>query len=125
MKILILEDEKTIRNALRFALKKAGHDVQEYENPLKAAEMFDKTRFDLLIVDLMLPHLPGYEFISMLQSRQQLVPTIVLTSHPETARELIDFEALNDIRLEIISKDLPFRTIIERIQHFLMPIYTK
>ncbi|MEZ4765756.1 MAG: hypothetical protein R3C26_21990 [Calditrichia bacterium] len=53
------------------------------------------------------------------------MPTIVLTSHPETARELIDFEALNDIKLEIISKDLPFRTIIERIQHFLMPIYTK
>ena len=122
MNILILEDELTIRKAMRFALEKAGHAVQEFADPLKALDRAAEQRFDLMVVDLMLPHLPGYAFINRLNEQERLSPTIVLTSHAEEARGLIDQRQLGNIPLEIISKDLPFPDILKKIEQFLNPL---
>lgn len=55
-KLLIIEDDVTIRNALRILLENQGYTVVEATNGEEGLELFDKT-FDLLIIDIMMPNL--------------------------------------------------------------------
>lgn len=59
-KLLIIEDDVTIRNALRILLENQGYTVVEATNGEEGLELFDKT-FDLLIIDIMMPNISGIE----------------------------------------------------------------
>lgn len=59
-KLLIIEDDVTIRNALRILLENQGYTVVEATNGEEGLELFDKT-FDLLIIDIMMPNISGID----------------------------------------------------------------
>ena len=60
-RILIVEDEKPILNLIRMNLMDAGYDCLCAENGLEAANILEKERFDLILLDIMLPEIDGYE----------------------------------------------------------------
>ncbi len=119
MKILLVEDEKTIRNALRFALQKVGHQICESENPMTALTQIRQQKFDLMILDLNMPHLTGQEFLELLQKEDKLLPTIILTSENTTCKQISRNGAGGEHLLQIISKDLSLPEILKQIKIFL------
>ena len=82
MKILAIDDTKTLLSLLSLTLRNAGHEVAEAENGEDGLNKFDQFRPDLVITDLNMPIMDGIEFTRACRSRAagQNTPIIVLTT---------------------------------------------
>ena len=110
MSILILDDERTIRKALSFALRKMGYKILEAKNAAEALELITINSFDLIVLDLNLPVISGLDFLDKMKEIGKNIPTLVLTSQKQ-------FKNKNNINF--ISKELPLSSIINQIEHEL------
>src|ERR1019366_8286680 len=81
--ILIVDDDKDLCVLARKVLVRAGHRVLEAANGVEGLELIASRRPDLLILDLIMPDLDGYEVLRRLRSTgdRQSLPVIVLTAH--------------------------------------------
>ena len=77
-RILIVEDEKPILNLIRMNLMDAGYDCLCAENGLEAANILEKERFDLILLDIMLPEIDGYELLEYIRPME--IPVIFITA---------------------------------------------
>ena len=82
MKILVVDDSRTIRASLGTLLARMGHQVVEAENGERALELYASEKPDLLLVDVMMPVLDGYEAATRLRREHpdDWVPIIFLSS---------------------------------------------
>lgn len=78
-KILIVEDEPDIQELLAAYLKDAGYDVETAEDGVEALARFQKGKFDLLLLDLMLPKIDGFGVCELIR-RKSNVPILMLTA---------------------------------------------
>src|SRR5512140_2652514 len=78
-RILLVEDEKTIREAVAAYLEREGYWVTPAEDGEVALDEFAKHRFDVIVLDLMLPKVPG-EVVCQRIREQSDVPIIMLTA---------------------------------------------
>ena len=78
IKILIVEDEEPIRNLIRLALSKAGYCALCAGDGMRAADMLDEQSFDLILLDVMLPQLDGFELMDYI--RPLGIPVIFITA---------------------------------------------
>ena len=78
-RILLVDDEHSIQTLLTYPLRKDGYEVVGALDGRQALDMFAEQRFDLVVLDLMLPKLDGIEVCRRLRSRSQ-VPIIMLTA---------------------------------------------
>lgn len=78
-KILIVEDDQTLNNQLAHLLKKAGYDVEQSFDGDQGLSMAIKQQHQLILLDVMLPKLDGFSFLSILRKTSQ-TPIIVLTA---------------------------------------------
>ncbi|MGX9356528.1 response regulator [Roseobacteraceae bacterium S113] len=87
-RILAIDDSKTIRNLLMATLTNAGHMVSLAVDGQDGLDQFSKSDPDVVITDINMPNLDGFEFISAARSlkRERIVPILVLTT--ETSSEL-------------------------------------
>lgn len=79
MKVLLIEDHPGTRTAVDLLLQAAGHAVRAVESAEEAVRVLAAERFDLLIVDLMLPGMQGEEFIERYHALAGTARIIVLT----------------------------------------------
>ena len=81
-RILIVEDEKHLADGLRFNLEAEGYEVETVDN---GEDALTKTAFDLVLLDVMLPGMNGFEVALALRARGEIVPILMLTarSRPE------------------------------------------
>ena len=81
-KVLIVDDEEVIRKLLRINLVKWGYEVREAVDGAQALDQIGKDDFDLLICDILMPNLDGWEVIKevKLNPKTREMPVIVLTS---------------------------------------------
>lgn len=77
-KILIVEDEKPISELIRINLTNAGHDCTCVYDGKAAADLLENTRFDLVLLDAMLPNVDGFELMDYI--RPMDIPVIFLTA---------------------------------------------
>lgn len=77
-KILIVEDEKPISELIRINLTNAGHDCTCIYDGKAAADLLENTRFDLVLLDVMLPNVDGFELMDYI--RPMDIPVIFLTA---------------------------------------------
>ncbi|MDO4261557.1 MAG: response regulator transcription factor [Eubacteriales bacterium] len=82
LKILIAEDEEPIANLLRMNLKKAGYACECAYDGEEAADRMENGRFDLLLLDIMLPKISGYELMEYAKALQ--LPVIFITAMDST-----------------------------------------
>jgi DNA-binding response OmpR family regulator len=80
-RILIVDDESSIRLTLGTMLQRAGYDVTPAENGAEAVERLERQLFDLLLVDLKMPGMDGMEVVAAARQRQADLAIIVLTGH--------------------------------------------
>src|SRR5712691_8131793 len=81
-RILLVDDEQSILTLLSFPLSKEGYDVVRAADGYEALERFDETEFDLVVLDVMMPHLDGLEVCRQMRARST-VPIIMLTAKAE------------------------------------------
>jgi CheY-like chemotaxis protein len=80
--ILIVDDDESIRDLLRLHLSAAGYEVQVAEDAIAAGYMLLRSPPDLIISDINMPHMDGFEFIAAVRSDKSLpmIPVIFLTT---------------------------------------------
>jgi DNA-binding response OmpR family regulator len=116
-KILIVEDEKPIRNLIKRNLELMGHTCMEASDGNEAAEIIMENPFDLMVFDVMLPGKDGFELLELVRIRMKR-PTPVLFL---TAKESID-DRLKGLSLgadDYISKPFVLRELLLRVQAVL------
>ena len=93
-RVLVVEDERDISALVAYHLTKEGYRVRTAEGGLEALESAESERPDLIVLDLMLPGLSGYEVLTELRRRPDLtdVPVILLTARREEADRVKGFE---------------------------------
>ena len=79
--VLIVDDEKNIRSGLALAFEDEGYDTLEAENGEVAWNIINKKSVDLVITDLRMPVMSGYELLKRAASTFPTLPIIVLTGH--------------------------------------------
>lgn len=80
-KILIIDDEKAIRNALRDILEHEKHVVDEAEDGAAGLEKAKKGSFDVVLCDIKMPKLDGLEFLQKLMAHNDEIPVIMISGH--------------------------------------------
>ena len=83
--ILVVDDDESIRELLRLHLSSAGYDVQVAPDAIAAGYMVLRRAPDLIITDVRMPHMDGFEFIAALKADKTLpyIPVVFLTSIEE------------------------------------------
>lgn len=76
--ILIVEDEEPISNLIKMSLKKAGYQCRQAFDGYEAVDCMEKDRFDLILLDIMLPGIDGYELLEY--SKLNKTPVIFITA---------------------------------------------
>ena len=79
-RILLVEDEPTIRTAVRDALRSQGHEVDDTEDGSEALRRATQHRYDLIVLDVMLPGVEGFEVCRELRSQGNRTPILMLTA---------------------------------------------
>ena len=104
--ILIVDDEKSIRNTFEIFLSKEGHDVFLAEDAENAKKIFNENRIDLVVTDIIMPKTTGLDLLSSIKARNPNIPIIIMTGEPtvETAREAVQNDA-NDYLIKPVSKE--------------------
>ena len=96
MRILIVEDEKNIANGLRFNLEAEGFDVRVAETGEQGLDELGASKFDAVVLDVMLPGMDGFEVARSLRSKENYTPILMLTARGRPEDVLQGFEAGTD-----------------------------
>jgi two-component system, OmpR family, response regulator ChvI len=115
-RIAIVEDEDTIREAVSFALRQQGHQVQGFADGLDAWTAFDAALPDLVILDIGVPRLDGLELCRRLRGRSEALPIIFVTSREEEFDRVLGLEIGAD---DYLCKPFSMRELIARIKVLL------
>ena len=93
LKILIAEDDRELRQLFSHVLMKSGYTVKGVSNGKEALEAIDNDYYDLIMSDIMMPVMDGYEFVSQLRSSGNTTPVIMITAK----------DAFDDMRIGFLS----------------------
>ncbi len=116
MKILIVEDEVGISNFLKQGLEEEGYEISLAFNGFEGLELATNNQFDLILLDWMLPKLPGIEVCKGIREKNKTIPILFLTAK-DTVQETI--EGLKAGANDYIKKPFSFEELLERIKiHF-------
>ena len=80
LKILIAEDDRELRRLFAHVLIKNGYSVKEVSNGQEALDAIDTEYFDMIISDIMMPVMDGYEFVRLLREAQNTTPVMMITA---------------------------------------------
>ncbi len=111
-RILLVDDEQSIQTLLSYPLRKDGYHVTSALDGSEALQRFEEGRFDLVILDLMLPKLDGVEVCRQLRSRSQ-VPIIMLTAKGSETDKVAGLEVGAD---DYITKPFSMREFRSRVK---------
>ncbi len=117
-KILVVDDEQDILDFIRYNLEKESFEVYTCVNSLEVQELAEKINPDLIILDIMMPHLDGVELCKQLRSTNEFKDTLIafLTARGEDFSEIAALEAGGD---DYIIKPIRPRTFISRVRALL------
>ena len=114
-KILLVEDEKSLSEPLSYLLRREGYDVQVVDNGFAAVSVVEATPPDLMLLDLMLPGLPGTEVCREVRQRSSL-PIIMLTAKDSEVDIVVGLELGAD---DYVTKPYSSRELLARIKAVL------
>ncbi len=126
--ILIIEDEKKIADTLKFGLEENGYQVDVCYDGKLGLRMFNSHSYQLLIADINLPGMDGYELCRTIRLQNEKVPIIMLTAMTTLPDKVEGYEAGAD---DYITKPFEFKelllkmkVLLKRVYHTAVPIST-
>lgn len=111
-RILIVEDEPTISQTLRFNLERLGHRVWEAPDGRKAIELAFQKMPHLILMDIMLPHVDGFQACAVIHS-QLNVPIILVTAKGSEEDKVVGFAAG---AVDYITKPFVLAELLRRVE---------
>jgi two-component system, OmpR family, response regulator RegX3 len=114
-RVLVVEDEESFSDAISYLLRKEGFEVAVCSTGPDALSAFDRTGADLVLLDLMLPGLPGSEVCRALRSRSN-VPVIMLTAKDSEIDKVVGLELGAD---DYVTKPFSSRELVARMRAVL------
>jgi DNA-binding response OmpR family regulator len=111
-RILLVDDEQSVQTLLVYPLRKDGYEVISAHDGREALDRFAEQRFDLVVLDIMLPKLDGIEVCRRLRSRSQ-VPIIMLTAKDDEIDKVLGLEMGAD---DYITKPFSVREFRSRVK---------
>ena len=112
-KILIVEDEKNIVDILAFNLKREGYDTLEANDGAAGLALALEQDPDLILLDLMLPEMDGFEVCRRLREQGRTPPVIMLTAREEESDKVLGLELGAD---DYITKPFSMRELLARVK---------
>ena len=92
-KILLVEDEATLAVIVRDTLKSQGFEVITADNGEQGLQMFFRERPDVVVADVMMPNMDGFEMVRRIRNKDVSTPVLFLTALSETEDVVRGFEA--------------------------------
>jgi DNA-binding response OmpR family regulator len=117
--LLLVEDDDAIAAALRFHLEDAGYRLHREANGQHAMAAIDRQRWDLVLLDLMLPGADGWEVCRHLRARHADVPVIMLSARSAEAHRVLGLELGAD---DYVAKPFSMLELVARIRALLRRI---
>jgi len=111
-KILVVDDEKNIVDIVAFNLHKEGYEVIVARDGEKCLEAFEKETPDLVILDIMMPKMDGFEACRKIREKSQ-VPIIMLTARAEEVDKVLGLELGAD---DYVTKPFGVRELLARVK---------
>jgi DNA-binding response OmpR family regulator len=116
VRLLLVEDEKKVSELVARALRAESYAIDVAEDGMRGWELAQSYEYDLIILDLMLPKLPGEELLRRIRRKNQHVPILVLTARGATIDKVHNFEAGAD---DYLTKPFAFAELIMRVKALL------
>ncbi len=120
-KILIAEDERDIRDLIEFTLKYAGHEVFKVKNGVEAVELAPQIKPDLIVLDVRMPRMTGYEACRQIKASDVLknTPIVFLSAKGQQSEMEVGMDAgAYDYILKPFAPDTLIRRIGEILSKF-------
>ena len=114
--ILVVDDDRNTRRYMRAVLEAADYTVSTAENGAKALEILEKEYIDLVVLDIMMPGMDGYEFTESLRSVQNQIPILMVSAKQLSADRKKGFRAGID---DYMTKPVDMEELVLRIQALL------
>lgn len=114
-KILIVDDEKNIREVIREYAKLEDYDVMEAEDGIKALDLLNNEKFDLMILDIMMPLMDGFTLLNSIPKNKR-IPTIILSARDDEIDKLEGFDKGID---DYLCKPFSPRELMARVKAIL------
>lgn len=115
MKILVCDDEKLIRDVIKEYLTLEGYEVDEAEDGEKAISKVKESSYDLIIMDIMMPNIDGYQAIKQIKEIKD-IPCIMLSARKEEYDKLIGFDIGID---DYVTKPFSPKELVARVKVIL------
>ncbi len=115
-KILLVEDEETLAVGLEYNLAEEGYIVKWAKNGREAIVFFEKEKFDLIILDIMLPYLNGFEVADKIRKADPQIPVLMLTAKTESGDRVKGLEKGAD---DYMTKPFHLQELLLRVKGML------
>ncbi|MGB0807237.1 MAG: response regulator, partial [Salibacteraceae bacterium] len=115
-KVLIIDDERPIRNSLRDILEYEKLKIQEATNGIEALELISKTAFDLILCDIKMPGMDGIELLTKIQKSHPEVPVIMISGHGNVETAV---DALKKGAYDFIEKPIDLNRLLVTVRNAL------
>lgn len=115
-KILLVEDDEALRFIVKDNLEQKGYQVEAAENGEVALEKFRHFEFDLIILDVMLPKIDGFQVAKTIRARNEQVPIIFVTARSMTEDKILGLTLGGD---DYIPKPFSMEELLLKIRIFL------
>jgi two-component system, OmpR family, alkaline phosphatase synthesis response regulator PhoP len=116
MRILLVEDEENILDVVKLNLELEGYTVVTAENGKDAVRLFKEQHFDLLILDIMLPEMNGFEICEQVRLTNSEVPIIFLTAKDAPGDRIAGLKKGAD---DYLTKPFTLEELLLRVQNLL------
>jgi len=115
-RILIVEDEEAMRNGLKDNLEFEGYEIDTAEDGIIGLDKINKNKYNLIILDVMMPNLSGFEVCKKMRALGNNTPVILLTARGEEIDKILGLELGAD---DYITKPFSVRELIARVKAIL------
>lgn len=115
-RILVVDDELAIRDVVATALRYQGHDVTQADDGFRAVTLATEEQFDLIVLDIMLPGIDGYEVCRRLRDGSNFTPVIFLSAKDQTTDRVQGFVTGGD---DYLTKPFSVDELILRVAAML------
>jgi two-component system response regulator RegX3 len=115
-RILVVEDEPAISDAVAYALREAGYDVQAVGDGDAALEQASTHEYDLMVLDLLLPGTPGLEVCNRLRAEQSDLPIVMLTARDAESDRVTGLDSGAD---DYVTKPFSVAELVSRVRSLL------
>lgn len=115
MKILVVDDEKLIRNVIKEYLLNEKYEVLEAENGFDALRVLSENKVDLIILDIMMPKMDGYECLKEIR-KSLTIPVVMLSARKEEEDKLSGFNLGVD---DYVTKPFSPKELVARVKAHL------